>query len=37
MATLLRNMTQNLSRDITQINVVYEPYGNYPRKQSPYK
>jgi len=30
MATLLSNMTQNLSRDNTQINEVYEPYGNYP-------
>jgi len=37
MATSLRNITQNLSRDTTQINEVYEPYGTYHRKQSPYK
>jgi len=37
MTALLRNMTQNLWRDTTQISEVYEPCGTYHRKQSPYK
>jgi len=28
-------MTQNLSRDITQINEVYESYGNHPGNRVP--
>jgi len=37
MATLLSNMTQNLSKDTNQINEVYEPYGNYPGNRVPIK